>query len=149
MKRLQRFEIEQECIALSNAFAYHLDRQEYEALANLFAEDGTWIRHYIKLQGHAQILAAMRERPSDQFTRHVTSSFHFTEVTETQAKSVSCNISYFSFDAAKLPTLYKPSDAMLLDFVDAFTKTQKGWRFLERDTQMVLVPEQVMNASDH
>ena len=149
MNTMQRFEIEQECIALSNAFAYYLDRREYEALARLFAKDGVWIRHYVKLQGYDQIVAAMKERPDDQFTRHVTTSFHFTEVSETQAKSTACNMSYFSFDAAKLPTLYKPSDAMLLDFVDTFTKTADGWRFLERDTQMVLAPEQVMNTLEH
>lgn len=141
-KQLQ-IAIEHDCIALSNAFAYHLDRRDYFALAQLFAPNGVWIRHYIRLEGRAQIIAALQQRPAEQFTRHMTTGFHFTEVTETTAKSVSCNMSYYSFEAAKLPAPYKPAQGMLLDFVDTFIKTEEGWRFLERDTQMVLVPPEV------
>lgn len=150
MNKQLQLEIEHDCIALSNAFAYHLDRREYQQLAELFAPNGVWIRHYVPLKGYAQIVKALEERPAEQFTRHMTTSFHFTEVSETQAKSVSCNMSYYSFEAQRLPAPYKPQQGMLLDFVDTFTKTDAGWRFLERDTQMVLVPPEVYSQlNDH
>lgn len=141
-KQLQ-MEIEHDCIALSNAFAYYLDRREYQALAALFATDGVWIRHYVRLEGRDQIVSALEQRPAEQFTRHMTTGFHFTQVDEAIAKSVSCNMSYFTFEGAKLPAPYKPEQGMLLDFVDTFIRTDEGWRFLERDTQMVLVPKEV------
>lgn len=149
MNRLKRIEIESECKALSSAFAYHLDRREYQSLADLFAPEGVWIRHYTPLRGRDEILAAMNARPPEQFTRHVTTSFHFTEVTESRAKSVSVNMSYFSFQAQTLPAPYEPANAMLLDFVDTYIKTDAGWRFLERDTQMVLVPKEVQAMASH
>jgi hypothetical protein len=142
-------EIEHECKALSSAFAYHLDRREYQKLADLFAPDGVWIRHYVPLRGREAILAAMAERPSTQFTRHVTTGFHFTEVTETRASAVSINMSYFSFQAETLPAPYEPEKAMLLDFVDTYIKTEAGWRFLERDTRMVLIPKEVQMMDSH
>lgn len=149
MESLQKIEIEHDCKALSSAFAYHLDRRDYQSLADLFAANGVWIRHYVPLRGKEQILAAMAARPAEQFTRHVTTAFHFTEVSESRAKSVSTNVSYFSFQADKLPALFQPENVMLLDFVDTYIKTDEGWRFLERDTQMVLVPKEVLATLDH
>jgi hypothetical protein len=141
--KLERMLIEWECTRLSAAFAYHLDRRDYEAVAALFAPDGVWIRHGVRLEGAAQIIAALEQRPVKQFTRHVTAGFHFTHVKEVSARSVSSNMSYFSFDAEVLPAPYVPEKAMLLDFVDHYAKTPEGWRFRERDTQMVFIPEEV------
>ena len=149
MDKYQQIEIEHDCMALSSAFAYHLDRRDYQALADLFAPDGVWIRHNVHLKGRKEIMAAMLQRPAEQFTRHVTTGFYFTLVDESIARSVSTNMSYFSFEAATLPAPYVPENAMLLDFVDTYIKTTAGWRFSERDTQMVLIPKEVqeMNRS--
>lgn len=32
---------------------------------------------------------------------------------------------------------------MLLDFIDVFTRTPDGWRFLERDARPLLIPEEL------
>jgi hypothetical protein len=139
-----RGSIEQECVRLSYAFAYHLDHREYDALAALFAPDGSWVRHGVRLQGRDQIVAALNERKANQFTRHVTTSFHFTEVTETRARSVAYNMSYFSLEGDKpLPLRFGPDQAMLLDFVDTCVITAAGWRFQERITTPVLLPDSV------
>jgi hypothetical protein len=142
MNAATRMEIEWECTRLSHAFAYHLDQRNYPALADLFASNGVWIRHNVKLEGREQIIAALNQRPKEQFTRHVTTGFHFTHVDETSARSVAYNMSYFSFNAEKLPVAYVPEKAMLLDFIDVYTKTAAGWRFLQRDTQMIFIPEE-------
>jgi uncharacterized protein (TIGR02246 family) len=137
-------EIERECTALSYAFAYNLDHRNYEALANLFAADGVWVRHGQRLQGHEQIIAALNQRLPNQFTRHVTTNFHFTEVTPTRARSVAYNMSYFSLEGDKpMPLRFGQEQAMLLDFIDLYTLTPHGWRFLERTTTPVLMPDSV------
>jgi uncharacterized protein (TIGR02246 family) len=134
-------EIEQACTALSHAFAYHLDRKEYEALANLFAPDGVFVRMGARLEGRKQINAVMSERPPEQFTRHISTNFHFTRVDADTAEAVVYNISYFGFPESALPLDYLSEQVMLLDFIDIYTRTDEGWRFLERKAQPLLIPK--------
>lgn len=143
MNRSIQREIEADCSALSYAFAYHLDQKNYAALASLFAQDGCFVRMGVRLGGPEKILEHLSERPADQFTRHITTNFHFTHVGEDRANAVVYNVSYFSFPESRLPLEYLPQQVMLLDFVDTYTRTALGWRFLERDARALLIPEEV------
>ena len=143
MDRATRREIEAECVALSNAFAYHLDHKEYPELVALFAPDGTFVRTGVRLEGRAKILEVMRQRPVDQFTRHITTNFHFTHVDHDTARAVFYNQSYFAFLPGEPPFTYEPERMMLLDFIDVYTRTAEGWCFQERDARAVLIPEQL------
>ena len=42
-----RREIEAECMALSHAWAYHIDHKQYDELAQLFVPDGVFIRRWV------------------------------------------------------------------------------------------------------
>jgi len=143
MQKSDRMLAEWECVRLSHAFAYHLDRRNYADLANLFAPDGVWIRHGQPLRGRERIVAELDKRPPNQFTRHVTTGFHFTHMDETTAKSVAYNVSYFSLDGADLPLRYVPDQVMVLDFIDSYVNTPDGWRFSERITKEVMIPDAV------
>ena len=134
---------EAECVALSNAFAYHLDHKEYGALVALFAPDGTFVRTGVRLEGREKILAAMQARPVDQFTRHITTNFHFTHVDSDTARAVFYNMSYFAFLPGNPPFAYAPERMMLLDFIDIYVRTPEGWRFRERDARALLIPEEL------
>lgn len=136
-----RREIQAECVALSHAWAYHIDHKQYEALAELFVPNGVFIRTGVRLEGRAAILAAMHARPAEQFTRHVTTNFHFTEVTEGRAWATSYNMSYYTFLPGNPPFAYAPERMMLLDFIDEYERTPQGWRFRLRDARAVLIPE--------
>lgn len=146
MNKMTQIEIEHDCRALATAFSYYIDHREYEALTNLFAPDGVWIRHGTRLQGRAQILAALQQRPPNQFTRHITTAFHFLHVDENSASSVAYNLSYFTMEPSELPMRYQPQNIMVLDFKDTFTKTAEGWRILERDTPLTMVSDEVRAA---
>ena len=135
--------IEAGCVALSHAWAYHIDHKEYEALADLFVSDGVFIRTGVRLEGRAAILAAMHARPAEQFTRHVTTNSHFTLVEADRAKAVSYNQSYYAFLPGAPPFTYAPERMMLLDFVDEYVRTAEGWRFRLRDARAVLIPEEL------
>jgi hypothetical protein len=132
-----------ECIELSYAFAYYLDHNKYDELVNLFVPDGVFVRTGVRLAGRGQILATMKKRPSEQFTRHVTTNSHFTQVEETTARAVFYNISYFAFTPNMPPLSFEPARVMLLDFIDIYTKTNDGWRFLERDARPTMIPEEL------
>ncbi len=138
-----RREIEAEYVRLSNAFAFHLDHKNYDDLVELFVPHGVFIRTGVRLEGHARILEKLRARPAEQFTRHVTTNVHFTHVDESAATGVFYNLSYFAFTAQSTPLPYDPQGVMLLDFLDTYTKTRDGWRFLQREARAMLIPEQL------
>jgi len=135
--------IEAECVRLSNAFSFHLDQKQYGDLVELFVPHGVYIRTGVRLEGRARILETLRERPNEQFTRHVTTNFHFTHVDESLAKGVFYNLSYFAFSAETTPLAYDPERVMLLDFLDTYAKTVDGWRFLEREARALMIPAQL------
>ena len=41
------------------------------------------------------------------------------------------------------PIDYAPQRMMLLDFIDVYTRTPEGWRFLERDARPMMIPEEL------
>ena len=143
MGHAERRSIEAECVARSNAFAYHLDHKAYAELVALFAPDGTFVRTGVRLEGRESILAAMHKRPVEQFTRHITTNFHFTHVDRGSARAVFYNQSYFAFLPGTPPFAYSSERMMLLDFIDIYTRTAEGWRFLERDARAVLIPDEL------
>lgn len=129
------------CIELSNAFAFFLDRRDYVSLAELFTEDGFWTRYGIELRGRDNIVAELAKRPSNQFTRHVTVTHHFTTVTHEQAASVATNVSFFSLGGGEPPFPVVAGDMIVLDFEDRFVNTPAGWRFASRVSWPLLVPD--------
>lgn len=139
--KVEAHAIRNECIALSNAFAYHLDRREYEELADLFVPLGVWRRHGIDLRGRDAIVFALGERPSNQFTRHLTVGHHFTEISGERAASTAYNVSYFAFEESGPPFRSKPGDTLVFDFVDEFVNTENGWRFSSRASRPLFVAD--------
>lgn len=41
------------------------------------------------------------------------------------------------------PFDYAPQRMMLLDFIDVYTRSPEGWRFLERDARPMMIPEEL------
>lgn len=52
----------------------HLDEGEYEGLLSLMTPDAVWHRRGQRLQGHAQIRAALQERSGTQRIRHLVTN---------------------------------------------------------------------------
>lgn len=141
--------IEWECSRLSGAFSYYLDNRNYDALAELFAEDGVWVRLGSTLTGRQAIRQAMDHRPSTQFNRHVLSNLFFTHVDMDRASSVAHMMTYFSHETgadvesgARLRR-FDPVNAMPLDVVDDYVRTPDGWRFAKRVIELYMVPDHV------
>lgn len=143
MKKSMQMEIEHDCTALIVAFSHYLDHDNYEALAALFVPEGSWTRNGVRLEGRAQILAALQQRPSQQVSRHITTNIHFTHVDEHQVNSAARNLTYFSLHSKDLPALYQPENVLVLDFIDTFVNTAEGWRFKQRNTPITMLTEQV------
>ena len=73
MDRNDQRAIEWDCTQLLIRFYSLLDEKNYEALADLFADDGVWVRLGRELVGGPAILAAMSER-DDWLTAHLVSN---------------------------------------------------------------------------
>ncbi len=52
----------------------HLDERRYDALLSLMAPQAVWHRQGQRLQGHAQILAALQQRSGTQRIRHLVTN---------------------------------------------------------------------------
>lgn len=134
MDEIERMHAEWACVRLTQDFCYLIDQRRYDELAALFTEGGTWVRHGVRLEGRAAIVAALETRPPNQFTRHVTTGFHFSEVTPDSARATFYNTSYYSMEKGEPPFIYRPENALILDFEDRFEKGRHGWRIAERLT---------------
>ena len=73
MDREEQRTIEWDCTQLLIRFYGLLDEKRYEELAELFADDGVWVRLGKDLVGGPAILAAMSER-DDWLTVHLVSN---------------------------------------------------------------------------
>ena len=56
------------------AFFDHLDERRYDALLSLMTPEAVWHRQGQRLQGHAQILAALQQRSNTQRIRHLVTN---------------------------------------------------------------------------
>ena len=141
MKDGQIMEIEWQCNRLNDAFAFFLDRKEYQKVADLFTTDGVFLRNGVKLVGRQEIVAALSKRPANLVTRHVTTGAHFLSITVNRAEAVSCKRSYFGMLAGEPPAGFKGDQVALLDFEDTFTLTDDGWRIAQRITKPILLAD--------
>jgi len=139
MTPIEEIHIERECLRLSNAFAYLIDRREYRALAQLFTEDGLFERDGIDMVGRKEIEESLAT--SQAFTRHVTTGHHFTLLNETAARAESVNRSYFAMPTGDPPFSLKPDQMLILDLTDLYRKTDFGWKIAERRARTVFVPD--------
>lgn len=62
------------CHAVAVGFFVHLDRRAYDALLDLVAEDGVWLRRGEQLAGRPAIRAALDARSPTLTTRHLVSN---------------------------------------------------------------------------
>lgn len=118
------------------------DRQDYEALAALFAADGMMIRPSgDPLVGRAAILKSYQSRPGGRITRHICTNIRITVESRDRARGLSYAVVY-SANAGepaeghfgiKTDTLH-----LVGEFDDEFVRTPDGWRFAARRARFVM-----------
>ena len=126
------------CIALAQAFSYHVDRRDTEAVVALFAENGEFRRPGLHVRGHAEIRNWMTNREEWPRTRHVATP---VVVTDMQADTAA-GLSYFTlYQADKpeegLPILQGPS--AIAEYHDEYRRTEQGWRIERRRVFVAMI----------
>lgn len=131
-------ELEAVCTRLCNAFAYHLDHGEFDALAALFAPDGVFDRNGTRLEGRAAILDAYAKRPQAT-TVHLMMNFHLIEAGETELRGSVNSLVLHAMGVSDEVLKFDPMGAMrVLEFEDRYVLTDDGWRFSYRGPRPIL-----------
>jgi SnoaL-like domain len=79
--------IEWDCAQLIQKFYGYLDEKRYQDLADLFAEDGTWVRLGKPVTGPDAIMNLMEER-EDWITTHVVTNLRVIVRSEDEVETV-------------------------------------------------------------
>jgi ketosteroid isomerase-like protein len=133
---------ERACERLVLDFAYFSDRQDYEAVAQLFTLDGTMMRPTGDLlAGRIAIIKSYQSRPADRITRHVCTNIRITVETPDRARGLTYALLY-SANANELPEAHFGLRAeprhLIGEFEDEFVRTQDGWRIAARRARFVM-----------
>ena len=142
MNLQERQLIEMACTRLVNQFSNFNDRRDFEALSNLFTEDGAFARPTDPdnfVEGRDNILAAFQGRPNDRITRHLISNV-VIDVTDENSASGLCYATLFMAPAdaepAKMGVKASPSQ-FVGEFNMDFSLTEHGWKIARQSGKII------------
>lgn len=133
---------ERECTRLCNDFAWTVDQRDYDAFVELFAEDGAFERAGQRSVGHAAIRQFLDARPADRITRHIVSNIR-VDLTGPATAAGTCSALMYqaTHESAAAPTQpLHVSAPVVVDYVDDYLLTNRGWKFACRRTALVFQP---------
>ena len=134
--------IEHDCERLVLDFVDRSDRQDYEALAALFASNASLVRpNGEALTGSAAILKSYQSRPAGRITRHICTNIRITVNSTESARGFSYAVVYSANanDAAETHFGVRADARVLVgEFDDEFVRTPQGWRFANRRCRFVM-----------
>lgn len=134
--------IEWQCHKLCVAVSRSIDEREYENVVRCFAHDALAVMEGRRLEGRAAILAALRGRPAEMRTRHLTAAMHFTAVDEREARAVVYNVTWFGDgDPPTGAVGYVATGGVFVEYHDIYRSGPDGWLIAERIMSTVLSPE--------
>ena len=134
--------IERECEKLVIAFCNHNDARDYEALADLFTEDGVFARPSDPsnpIKGRATIRDRFSAKPRELLTRHLVTNVLITVENREAARGISYMTLFTGQETpgAKLPVPASPT-AQIGEIRSRFVRTIHGWRIAEHMGSLAL-----------
>ena len=129
-------EIVSACQSLSIAYARAVDFRDYDAFAELFAEDGV-LDTGRPLNGKDAIAKSIKQRSDELRSRHVLTNIFIDVIDEDNARGISYLTLYRHVGKASLEVGPAPFDgpAAVGHYEDRFVRTDLGWRFARRKLQ--------------
>ncbi len=140
MSPLESMLAEREVRQVVLAAARLVDAQQWQAFADLFAEDGSLERpDGTLLQGRQAVYQAYASRSPERLTQHILTN-HEVTVTGTHSAQSRCLVLLWTGLASDAPTAKgRPADAaqQLGEFVDELRLTPEGWRLAKRQARFL------------
>jgi len=133
----ERLRIEQQCRDLVSAVTQRGDRRDVEGAAELFAEDGVWIRGGTPWQGRTGVMASYGRLPATQVTRHMSANCVVTVEDGEHASAITYYVAYHHDPGMEHPVFPLPLEPpfSLGEWHDRFVSTPDGWRIARRETR--------------
>jgi hypothetical protein len=136
LSSIERLEVECACQRLSYEYLRALDGNDWDGVANCFAEQGVLARPMQPeqlLEGREAIRASMKGRPKGLMTRHLATNVMIDVISQDSATGVTtlAMIGCTPTQDAKPPF---ESDGPLYfgEFRDRFVREAGHWKFIER-----------------
>jgi hypothetical protein len=133
MTLVERAAIAWECERLIHLYAMLNDAGDFQAMAQMFTEDGVFARPSqgdVLIRGRAAILQAYASRPP-RFTRHLITSVVVTVEDDENARAHSYLSLYTGQAGETVPRTAEPAH-LIGDFKDRFVLRDGAWKFSER-----------------
>ncbi|MGH8220847.1 MAG: nuclear transport factor 2 family protein [Steroidobacteraceae bacterium] len=134
--------MERECVRLVLRSLRAFDKQDWTAYAELFTEDGVFIRANAPgepLAGREAIHRALEERPASRLTRHLCTNLEI-EVLDAEHARGFCYLLLYAGDASQPEAADgRPADGVkrVGEYRDTFVRTAVGWRIGRREGRLV------------
>lgn len=142
MEDVSEAAIERACARLVLASLRAFDERDWVAYANLFTEDGVFIRANAPdapLAGRDAIRAALAERPNSRLTRHLCTNLDI-EVLDAEHARGFCYLLLYAGDESQPRTAAGwPADGVqrVGEYRDTFVRKREGWRIERREGRLV------------
>jgi ketosteroid isomerase-like protein len=139
MTPIERAAVGWECERLIHLYAMLNDAGDFEAMAQMFTEDGVFARPSqgdVLIRGKAAILEAYTSRPS-RFTRHLITSVVVTVEDPDNARAHSYLSLHTGQPGEGVPRPAEPA-WFIGDFKDRFVRRAGAWKFSERRGSLAL-----------
>lgn len=110
-------------------------------LAALFTPDAVLARPSGEvLEGRKAIEASYAQRPADRITRHLVTNILVDVESEMQARALSYVLLWTGSAQTEAGRWGRAAQSPLVvgEFEDRFTRTQEGWRIVQREARFVL-----------
>lgn len=137
MDDAERRIIQQDCEALSVAYARAIDFRDYDEIANLFVEEGI-LDAGVRLEGKTAITASLKRRPDELRSRHVLTNIFTNVINRDEANGISYLTLYRHVGPESTRSGPIPFDGPfgIGHYQDLFVRKGDGWRFKSRVLHM-------------
>jgi hypothetical protein len=139
LSSIERAAIAWECERLIHHYAMLNDAGDFQAMVEMFADDGVFARPTqadVLIRGKDAILAAYTSRPP-RFTRHLITSVVVTVDDADHARAHSYLTLHTGQPGEGLPRPAEPA-YLIGDFKDCFIRERNLWKFSERRGSLAL-----------
>ena len=139
MNAIDLMAIEWACEKLCRQYALSSDVSDYEAIVDLFIENGLFIRPTmpdVEIKGQTEILAAFMKRPPIVVQHQINNCV--VDVHSAIEASGICTLSFLMAPGTDQPLPRVGGAIHFGEFRDRFALTDSGWKFTERRGRMLL-----------
>ena len=121
-------QIKDACIELGTRYAYYLDTNQADKIAELFDEHGSWQGTSGKYMGPENIKLAFSRRPKNRRTIHMVTN-HMVDIQSRNMVEVIANFATYRTDQPTGVASLEGQPIRVGRYIDECVRYEKGWIF--------------------